>query len=378
MSDDWSAPVERWVRRATDRKGKVLSPAVRLLLDAFWSRADSPSKRDPGHAFVYGDPVTNEGMSIDLACEIRTIERQFRTLRDNGLVSRGEQWIDGQMRAGIWLADVPNAGRFGDSVTPTDRSLAPDRSVGVKYRSPDRIDGASPTELTVPDRQIDRVLIDKEDPNNYPNKDPTTAEFGSSAHFADEQRVCHALAERDCPGQQALLDLGPDAMREPVDELWDEHERLSVEAYAAHGLGKTRNGRVPGKLPKRSSASGRKLMARMRAGVREHGLELCLAVLRWRSEEWAGELDQLARPPQQVWAQGAVTFAIGRLDAGLRPRGRGNMSSTNGYAVSRSEAPPNEVYEMPFTNETTGEFDYDAAMAELFDDDYRERSGGGR
>ncbi|HVI01685.1 MAG TPA: hypothetical protein VM869_23375, partial [Enhygromyxa sp.] len=95
------------------------------------------------------------------------------------------------------------------------------------------------------------------------------------------------------------------------------------------------------------------------------------------AREWARDLEQLSRPADQVWAAGAVEFVLRKLDAGLEPRQRGNMSSGQGLALSRGEAPPDEVYVQPFTDDATGEFDYDAAMAYI-DDEYRAQNGGRR
>jgi len=110
---EWSAPVDRWVRRATDLDDKLLGGRTILVLDDLWSKADAPSKREPGAAFVYGYWVSNAGIAAALGVTLRVAERAFATLVASGLAVRG-RGVDAEDRKvrGVWLADVPHSGRF--------------------------------------------------------------------------------------------------------------------------------------------------------------------------------------------------------------------------------------------------------------------------
>lgn len=112
---EWSAPVDRWVRRARDRSDKILGAPARLLLDDLWSRADAPSKREPGPAFVYGVWVEFAELAREFDCDRRTILTQFSQLKSAGLARKGRGFDEGGRKVdGIWLADLPATGRFDE------------------------------------------------------------------------------------------------------------------------------------------------------------------------------------------------------------------------------------------------------------------------
>ncbi|HVH97138.1 MAG TPA: hypothetical protein VM869_00445, partial [Enhygromyxa sp.] len=137
--------------------------------------------------------------------------------------------------------------QMGDSRTGKTRSnvriLPAETSGSVTSRHPPKPAGAQKTtrrNQRAQPAETSGSLKDKEDPIltvSYPVVNTTTQ---SNTRMA----------------QQILIPVEVEPPN-PVDELLDLHERLSIEAYAAHGR-RGKGGRVVGKLPRRSSSIGKR------------------------------------------------------------------------------------------------------------------------
>jgi hypothetical protein len=363
---DWASPIDRWVLSATDRQEKPLHGSTRLMLVALHSRADAPSKRSgPGPLFVFGEKVQLDALAGELLVGLRAADTQFGALRAAGLVKRGYDWVLGARRYGIWLADVPNTGRFGDEGSPiqtSDEIRSVDRA---QQDSHDQTSGSDPIQTSDEIRSVDRIgsdlqigLLNKEDPistRSAPDQYPVG--------------VGDTEAEPAQPAQPSLF--GGIHAADPIEALRSLHEQLSLEAYAKHGR-RAKNGQALGSLPKRGTASGKALVQRIKAAVRDHGFDRCEEAIRWRAAEWAANIEQLSRPPEQAWHTKSLAFVMGKLDAGIAPPGCGNIPEGNRLAVSRGEAPSSSVYAegQDMFMGADGNFDYDAARS------YFEQEGG--
>lgn len=185
LPTEWSAPVERWVRRATDRDGKILGAPARLLLDDYWSKADAPSKRDPGPAFVHGKWVEFAEIARDFQCDERTIRTQFGQLKRAGLAKRGLGINDkGREVDGVWLADQPVTGRFDPDhlIRPAGQDDPPKRikrseAIDQMIQDSGSFDQSNRIK---PSKNPDQMIrLYKEDPINP--TDPTTPNSGRGA-----------------------------------------------------------------------------------------------------------------------------------------------------------------------------------------------------
>lgn len=98
------------------------------------------------------------------------------------------------------------------------------------------------------------------------------------------------------------------------------------EAYDHHGS--TRQGRA---LPKRTSAKGKSLDARLAKALRELGEPVCESIVRWQAERWRRDPGQLAWSTEQVWSPRSVAFACRNMTGqrGLDPLKLGADAPSN-------------------------------------------------
>jgi len=234
---EWSAPVDRWVRRAKGVDGKMLGAPARLLLDDLWSKADAPSKRDPeAHVFVYGEWITVGEIARDFECADRTIRTQFAQIFNAGLAKKGRGVNNhGREVDGIWLANVPSAGWFD----PPTRIKSSDQTIhdrGSNHPAA-RIKSSGDADQTIHengsfnphDRQKTSANPDqmirayKEDPINPIGPDQTRSrEAGQAGLFGDEPVV-----EETAPGESVT----PAKIRAWWDEVFVPLRAETLDRY---------------------------------------------------------------------------------------------------------------------------------------------------